>query len=73
MKIQRIQITLEPAHYTGSPEDYKVFTVSVRTDCGQVFCSSQMFRESNFQDVFGLIMKDAERRIRDAVAGKTIT
>lgn len=64
---------MEPGHHAGSPEGYKVFTVSVRTDCGQVFCSSQMFRESDFQDTFGVIMKDVERRIRDAVVGKTTT
>lgn len=63
---------MEPEYHTGSPEDYKIFSVEVCTDCGQVLRTSQMFHESNFQDVFGLIMKDAEKRIRDMVVGKII-
>lgn len=51
-------------------EDYQTFSVEVLTDCGQFFRSHQTFYVSHFQDVFGFIMKDAERRIRDMVAGK---
>lgn len=73
MKIRRIQIVMEPAYHPGSPEDYKIFSVEVRTDCGEVFRSQEMFHESNFKDLFSFIMKDAEKRIRDMVAYKTTT
>lgn len=51
----------------------KTFSVEVRTDCGQVFRSTTVFHESNFQDAFSFIMKDAEKRIRDVVAAKQTT
>lgn len=68
MKIRRIQITIEPAQQFVCSAGYKTFTVQARVD-GRVFSTSKTFNEDDFQDIFGHIMKDAERCIRDMAAG----
>lgn len=65
MKIQRLQITMEPLLHS------RYVTVEVRTDCGNIFFTTQYFDENHFQDVFGCLMKDAEHRIRQLVKEKT--
>lgn len=67
MKIRRIQITLEPD--TRTEKEPFIFTVKVWAE-GREFLSQTMMRQSDFSDTFGFVMKDAERRIRDMVAGK---
>lgn len=68
MKIRRLQITMEPSHHLG--ESRRV-VVEVRTACGRIFSSMNYIDGNHFQDVFGCLMKDAERRIRQLVKEKT--
>lgn len=73
MKIRRLQITLEPrcpVTVVGA-SGFKTLTVEVRAD-GQHYSHTEILDEDDFQDVFGQVMKNAERRIRDLVA-KQIT
>lgn len=67
MKIRRIEIRLEPA-----PDETNQILVQVWTDGGRHFTEMIRFSESHFEDTFSFIMKDVERRIRNAVA-KQIT
>lgn len=46
---------------------FKTLTVEVRTDCGQLFSTTQIIDEEDFQDTFGYMMRDAECRIRKMV------
>lgn len=73
MKIRRLQITMEPSCpiTVAGDSGYKTLCVEVRTDCGRIFSSTDVFDEDDFQDVFGDLMKDAEHRIRQLIKEKT--
>ena len=72
MKIRLLKITLEPAHSSPVDDSFRIFNVRVHAD-GYIFDSQHTLHMTDFKDVFGYLMRDAERRIRDMVADKITT
>lgn len=66
MKIRRLQITMEPSCpiTVAGASGYKTLCVEVRTECGRIFSTTDILDEDDFRDVFGIMMGEAERRIR---------
>lgn len=65
MKIRRFQITIQPCRWPAIEADYRDLSIEVVAD-GRMMTISHTIRNSDFEDTFGAMMREAEKAIRSA-------